>query len=302
MSDWLQRRKISDDIIREFNIHWGTNPTLGECIIIPIYDENGTFIFNKYRRNPLQDLKPKYLYDTGSKAALYGIHKAKDAKTILITEGEMDCLVSLSHNIAAVSGTGGAETFSEEWGKFFIDKEVIICFDNDTAGGKGMVKVLTVVPQAKIVFLPDRPGIKDISDYVTNGGDLHALLRTAKSLNTIEKVIQDRADRQCVYQSTFFHEAFIKEHTKIIYEPRKRNAQITDKLLKAKDYPIDSLMAFEKNKACCPFHKEKTPSFHYYKETNTCYCFGGCGKVYDSIDIYMQVNNCSFKEAIEKLQ
>lgn len=301
--DWLSRRKISDSVLSEFNVHSGSNPTFGECIVIPVFDETGNFIFNKYRRNPLQvDIKPKYLYDRGSKSSLYGLHKAIEHKTILITEGEMDCLVAWSHNIPAVSGTGGANTFLDEWGKYFIDKEVILCFDNDLAGGEGMVNALRVVPHAKIVFIPDRAGVKDISDYVQNGGDLNALLKTAISLNTIEKVLEDRANRQSVWLSTYYHEAFIKEHTKIIFEPRKRDKTITDKVLRAKDYPIDNLLDFVQNKAICPFHNEKSPSLHYYRKTNTCYCFGSCGKPYDSIDIYRKLYDCSFKQAIEKLQ
>lgn len=302
LRNWLSHRKISDSVISEFNVHWGNNPTFGECIVIPIFDIDGKVIFNKYRRSPLQDVKPKYLYDKGSKSSIYGIHKIKDEKTILVTEGEMDCLVAWSHNIPAVSGTGGAGTFLEEWGQYFTDKEVILCFDNDLAGGEGMVNALKVIPQAKIVFIPDRAGIKDISDYVQNGGDLNALIKTAVSLNTIEKVLEDKANRQSVWQSTYFHEAFIKEHTKVVYEPRKRDEKINDKLLRAKDYPIDSLLEFNMNKARCPFHNEKTPSLHYYRNTNTCYCFGGCGKAFDSIDIYRKLYNCSFKEALEKLQ
>ena len=300
--DWLHRRKISDSILNEFNVHWGSNPTFGECIVIPVHDIEGNVIFNKYRRSPLQDVKPKYLYDRGSKSSLYGIHKAKDSKTILITEGEMDCLVAWSHNIPAVSGTGGANTFLDQWGDYFTDKEVILCFDNDLAGGEGMVNALRVVPQAKIMFIPDRAGVKDISDYVTNGGDLNNLLKTAVSLNTIEKVLEDRANRQSVWLSTYFHEAFIKEHAKIVYEPRKRDPKIQDKLLRAKDYPIDSLIEFQQNKAICPFHNEKSPSLHYYSKTNSCYCFGGCGRAYDSIDVYRKLHGVGFKEAIEKLQ
>lgn len=300
--DWLSRRKISDSIISEFNVHWGSNPTFGECIVIPVHNENGKIIFNKYRRNPLQiDVKPKYLYDRGSKTALYGLHRIEDAKTVLVTEGEMDCLVAWSHNIPAVSGTGGANTFLEEWGKYFIDKEVILCFDNDLAGGEGMVNALKVIPHAKIVFIPDRAGVKDISDYVQNGGDLHSLLRTAVSLNTLEKVQEDKANRQSIWLSTFYHEAFIKEHNKVVFEPRKRDQKITDKVLKAKDYPIDSMIEFNRNKAKCIWHNEKDESMHYYVDSNTLYCFG-CGKFGDSIDVYKQIHNVSFKEAVEKLQ
>lgn len=300
--DWLSRRKISDSVIKEFNVHWGTNPTFGECIVIPISDDEGNFYFNKYRRNPLQkDITPKYIYDKGGKVTLYGADKIKDSKTILITEGEMDCLVAWSHKIPAVSGTGGALSFPEEWSKYFTNKEVIICFDNDEAGGEGMAKVINIIPHAKILFLPDRTGIKDISDYVQNGGDLHSLIRTAKRFSCLQDIIDDCAERQSVWHSTYFHDAYIKNHTKPTHAPRERNNNISDKVLRAKDYSITDLIKFQKEKARCIWHTEDTPSMHYYPDTNSVYCFG-CGKHGDAIDVYQQMYKCSFKEAIEKLQ
>jgi len=50
----------------------------------------------------------------------------------------------------------------------------------------------------------------------------------------------------------------------------------------------------------CPLHREKTPSFVWYKDQNSWWCYGGCGGG-DNIDLYMKLNNVSFKEAIEKL-
>ena len=40
----------------------------------------------------------------------------------------------------------------------------------------------------------------------------------------------------------------------------------------------------------------------YYEKTNTCYCFGACGKAFDVIDIYMKLNNCDFKTTINQLK
>ena len=94
----------------------------------------------------MQDDKPKYIYDKGSKISLYGWWKAKTEKSILITEGEMDSLVAWSANIPAVSSTGGASSFQSEWAELFKDKDVTICFDNDSAGGVGMVKTLKIIP------------------------------------------------------------------------------------------------------------------------------------------------------------
>jgi len=293
-SDWLNTNKITPQVQEDFNI------SFTDDIVIPVYDIDGNFSFNKYRRNPLSDDKPKYWYDKGGKVMLYGMHKAKEHKTILICEGEKDCLVAWSHNIPAVTSTGGALSFQEEWATYFKDKEVIICFDNDEAGANGMVKVLSFIPQAKILLIPDRANIKDISDYVVSGGDLHSLLKTAKSLNTIEAVKEDRSSRVALYQSVFFHEAFIKEHTKVNKLPKAQQTFSSDNVSNAKMYPAINLMEFKNDKARCPYHNEKTGSFTYFKKTNSCYCFG-CGKVADSIDLYQQLNGCDFKTAVEEL-
>jgi hypothetical protein len=76
-------------------------------------------------------------------------------------------------------------------------------------------------------------------------------------------------------------------------------------IAKAKDYPVTDLIDFGRknsNTAICPFHTEKTGSLHYYPKTNTCHCFGACGKTFDSIEVYKKLNNCSFVEAVRKLQ
>lgn len=300
--DWLSRRKITDEIIRVFGIHESVHPTLGLAITIPISDKDGHFLFNKYRRNPLEDIKPKYVYDKGSSVNLFAAFRIKDADTVLITEGEMDCLVAWSCNIPAVSSTGGALTFRPEWAEYLEGKNVIICFDNDPAGGEGMAKALAILPKAKLLFLPDRPGIKDISDYVSNGGDLNALITTAVALPSVEDVIAHRADRISVWQSTYFHDAYMREYERRmapVYKPFTYRE--SDKLLRAKEFPIDQLLKFKQNKICCLFHTEKTESLHYYPKTNTCYCFGSCGKRFDSIDIYQKLSGCSFKEAVNKL-
>ena len=81
--NWLKHRHISDSILSEFQIHLGNSPIMGECIVIPIKDTDGNFSFNKYRRNPSIDIKPKYIYDKGGKVTLYGWWKSKNEKSIL---------------------------------------------------------------------------------------------------------------------------------------------------------------------------------------------------------------------------
>ena len=51
---------------------------------------------------------------------------------------------------------------------------------------------------------------------------------------------------------------------------------------------------------CCPFHKEKTPSFIVFTDDNHFHCFG-CGCHGDSITFVMKLKNYDFKEAVKYL-
>ena len=53
-------------------------------------------------------------------------------------------------------------------------------------------------------------------------------------------------------------------------------------------------------KACCPFHQEKTPSFHVNVQKNFYHCFG-CGANGDSISFLREHDNLNFTEAVEEL-
>lgn len=52
--------------------------------------------------------------------------------------------------------------------------------------------------------------------------------------------------------------------------------------------------------ACCPFHKEKTPSFHINDEKGFYHCFG-CNAHGDAITYTMKKEGLSFPEAVRKL-
>ena len=295
---WLTKRGVSTDTIALFNITSYEHPTIGECIRIPITDS-----WAKYRRDPREDIKPKYLYDTGSKITLYGADKLKSQGVVVVTEGELDALVLWSQNIQAVSSTGGALTFQPEWVDVLAPHDDIhICFDNDNAGAEGMVKVLTYLPQAKVILVPEQVGVKDISDYVAKGGDFRALMATAKHYASVTEVEDDKHLRDAVGLSTRFHDAYLDYHRRIAQRtPSQYNYRGDDAVLKAKTYPLSNFIEFTRYKACCPFHNEKTPSLHYYSKTNTAHCFGACGKTYDAIDFYRAAHNCSFKKAVEEL-
>lgn len=295
LMNWLSTNKISEKVQTDFGI------SFTDKIVFPVYDIDGNFLFNKYRRSPTSEEGAKYTYDYGGKVTLYGYHKAKDHKTILITEGEKDCLVAWSHNIPAVTSTGGAQSFQRAWQDLFIGKDVIICYDNDDAGAQGVVRTLEILPFAKVLFIPDIPNVKDISDYVNVGGDLHELIKTARHFASIADVAEDRIGRIAMFRSVKFHDAYIKTHTKVNTFKGDRKSYSSDEITNAKAYPISNLLSFNQNKVRCIFHADTDASLHYYPKDNRCYCFGSCGKSYDAISIYMKLNGVGFKEAVNKL-
>jgi DNA primase len=68
-------------------------------------------------------------------------------------------------------------------------------------------------------------------------------------------------------------------------------------------YPESSKLIRTGNKlrGFCPFHGDKSnPNFFIYLETNTWYCFAGCGGG-DSILFYMKLKDVDFKTALKKL-
>ena len=52
--------------------------------------------------------------------------------------------------------------------------------------------------------------------------------------------------------------------------------------------------------ACCPFHSEKTPSFHVEGRRGFYHCFG-CGAKGDAVRFLMETERMSFREAVESL-
>lgn len=300
MIDWLLKRGISDEVIARFNVSTDVHPTLNECIRIPIHDSEGTILFSKYRRSPFVDSGNKYMYDVGTQATLYAWHEAKKHKRILITEGELDTLVAWSNNIPAISSTGGCMTFKNEWADLLKDKEVVVCYDNDDAGAKGAVKLLSLIPHAKVLLIPEQPNIKDLTDYCKAGGDIHEFILTAISYTSLEQVKEERGKRLSVFDSVRFHDAYIEKNTPVTHTPRFQKGDTT--INRAKSYPITNLVQFDRTKNIkCLWHSERTASLHYYPKTNTAYCFGGCGRAYDAIDFYRAIHNCNFTTAVREL-
>ena len=65
-------------------------------------------------------------------------------------------------------------------------------------------------------------------------------------------------------------------------------------------YGIDVRLSGSSKKACCPFHREKTPSFHIDDAKGFYHCFG-CGESGDAIKFVQKMDGLSFPEAVKRL-
>ena len=228
---YLNKRCLSNEIINKFKIGWS-----GSAISIPIYTKKGEYIFFKYRKDPDEvSNRPKSWYDTGAEASLYGWENLTNNKPFLvICEGELDRLVLESNGIPAITSTGGAGTFKDEWLSYFkYISSLYICFDSDPTGLSCAQKLLERLPQARFVSLLSLPeGKKDITDFFMMGkvqADFNRLLKESKSLDELKFSLDALGSEEISFlhpsqdfiQDTGYFTIPFTEHTKDPQNPFK---------------------------------------------------------------------------------
>lgn len=83
-------------------------------------------------------------------------------------------------------------------------------------------------------------------------------------------------------------------------KPKKRGIDEAA-ILEAREFPLSEIVAFNRaGFAACPYHNEKSPSFHYIKKKNLFHCFG-CGKSGDAIALAQKVHGVDFIAAVKLL-
>lgn len=136
-TDWLEKEKfISRHVLDRFKIGSGKSG----AIAIPIRTVDGGWFF-KFRAdpyNPKQNMR--YWCSQGAHHDLYPREILESNSDILyIVEGELKALTLISSGYPAITGTGGAGTFKDEWVEEIKSKtkKVVILFDEDATGKEG---------------------------------------------------------------------------------------------------------------------------------------------------------------------
>lgn len=114
----------------------------GDRFTIPIYDAEGHVVnIRRYKH----DGEPKMLsWRAGYGASrLFPFPELIGIGPVYLMEGEWDCLLARQHGLPAITSTGGAGSWNDDWTSFLAGRDVVICYDNDDAGRAGAIMVAT---------------------------------------------------------------------------------------------------------------------------------------------------------------
>ncbi len=135
--EYFHRRTINDDTISRFKL--GKH---NDFYTIPFYYDG---IFKQFQ---LRKDDPKTIrnYYKGVGPLLFNADIMKITNQVVLVEGPTSCLVLNQNGIPCVSMNTGADGFQSNWvNDFKNQKEVIILFDNDTAGKFGAIHTASIL-------------------------------------------------------------------------------------------------------------------------------------------------------------
>ena len=288
---YLNYRGIPDALIDLHLLGWN-----GRRITIPIFNYAGEFAFFKFAKDPEdQSSSPKMITTRGASAELYGWEEVKRRpQYLIICEGEFDRLVLAAQGFIAVTSTGGAGVFREEWAQALKHiPHLYICYDRDEAGRRGAHKVGQLLPHAQMIELPADVGDGgDVTDFFVRLGrtqeDFLTLMKQAEPVPpSQEPVIQVDQPRTTATRSLLRQRIErIKQHVSIV-EIIGRYAT----LRRSGEYLL----------GLCPFHPDHHPSLVVYPATGTFYCYG-CQKHGDVITFVQEREQLTFGQALDALE
>lgn len=171
----LNQRGLTEETILKFKLGWDL-----ERITIPIPDETGEYCnIRRYSSGEHGSRKMLSYTDENGEAGygdamLFPIYNL-EYDDVIVFEGEMDTVLANQLGYHAVTATGGAGTWRDEWTEKFRGKNVAICYDIDRAGQNGArkvaMKLLGVADSVKLIRLPiSDPPDGDFTNYIVDLG------------------------------------------------------------------------------------------------------------------------------------
>jgi hypothetical protein len=140
---------------------------------------------------------PKYIQIKGGQPAIFGAGNLVHSDAIF-TEGEFDAmlldqevgdLIGVATLGSATSNFSGIKTLTS-WRYLLPLRRILVVFDADQPGQRGVEKLREGSNRVIPLKLPELPGVKDITDYWSKGGDLRRW-----ALESIDRLNSDHVQR-----------------------------------------------------------------------------------------------------------
>lgn len=165
---YLKERGFSDETIQYFHVGAKEN-----TVMFPFF-KMGKLTNIKYR--DIKDKKQMW-QEKDAQPLLFNRDNITE-NTLIICEGEYDCMALHQYGIEAVSvpnGAGGLTWIEQEWEYLETFKHIKICFDNDEAGKEGAAKLAARIGMWKcsLVILP----LKDANECLKKEISLEEIVK-----------------------------------------------------------------------------------------------------------------------------
>lgn len=206
-AQWLESRGLTATTIEAFKVREVTRN--GQPWALFPYLRDGVYVNGKYR-NP--EDKKGMQQEKDAEPCLFGWHLIDPkARTVAITEGEVDAMTLHQVGLAALSvnaGAGNHQWIESDWERLERFSEILVCFDNDEAGDKGAAAVINRLGLERCKRM--RVGAKDANQWLQDGAtpeQFREAARTARAMDPDE--LRSAADFVSRVKAMFYpaHEA-----------------------------------------------------------------------------------------------
>lgn len=177
---YCEKRNISKSTIDYVGVKENNN-----CVVFEYRNELGEHLANKYRKTKKSE-GPKMWFEKGTNVnTLFNMDKVNLSETLLITEGEFDCLSAIEcgfkNTVSIPSGVNSTnEWITSNWTFIEQFEEIIIWFDNDEPGIKGAREVFNRLPNASVKIVRCEVA-NDINELLHKYGKLAVLKQIEKA-------------------------------------------------------------------------------------------------------------------------
>ena len=177
---------------------------------------------------------------------LYNLPVISKSQWAIIVEGEKDADTLISMKLPATTNVGGAKNWEESYNKYFINKDVVICRDNDDAGlahARVVAKSLSDKAKSIRVICPSVMHKGDITDWIRKEGGTKvrfiAMMKSATPVLATDPIFDDEQTLIC--------------KAKVANEKPLSNTHVVTKVIDGKDKRVDE--PFTMNQLACDIHE-----------------------------------------------